>query len=128
MSVCEEQAEAAAVRERRVQEPVMDELVTYVWRRMPIRSAMLGRQAVSAAVESAVREWPVEALCGATGDAEDYSEQLAPVRAAIANDKRCGSVLLLFAISTIISLVFQWWLHNRHSKQKVAQWKLEMKA
>jgi hypothetical protein len=83
-----------------------------------------------------VREWPSEQLreCAGLGDEKDVLRQLEErvsrgysQKNAQSDRYGCG-VLLLFVLSTCISLLFQWWLSRNANKCKLMAWQSEMRG
>lgn len=104
----------------------MDELVDYVCGRMPVRSRLLGREKIASVVEAAVREWPGAMLVQLDQPAQRTIVD--GVCLSLEKDKRFGSILLLWSLSLIISLVWQWWLTRSANQMKLADWQREMRG
>lgn len=102
----------------------MDELVQYVCERMPIRARLLGREKVASVVEAAVRQWPGAMLVRLNESGQ--RTMVDGVARSLSGEKRFGSVLLLWSLSVIISLVWQWWLTRSANQIQMAGWQREM--
>ena len=98
-------------------------LLQHVCDGMPIRTRVLGRHKIEELLLDVVYRWPVDELSRCMGDGDQQQRVLDRLRDRVGRqrlprgEKRYGSVLLLFALSTIISLAFQWWLHRRNKPE-----------
>jgi hypothetical protein len=98
-----------------------DDLLQHVVESMPVRTRALGRRHIEELVRDVVWHWPVDELAGLLGDEPQRRRVIGRLTDRIARQrthtgkKRHGSMLLLFALSTVISLVFQWWLSRRNT-------------
>lgn len=107
----------------------MNELVDYVCERRPLLAMLVGRAQVADVVASAVEYWPSEALSISSGDSGLERATLADLRRGIIREKRYGNpVLILWGISLIINLIWQWWLSRRENKTKMNEWRTAMEA
>lgn len=97
-----------------------DDICQYVCDRMPIRTRCMGRGNINALVRALAYRWPVRELTSCLGRDDGQRRVLRRLAERTASEKKYGSVLLLFALSTIISLIFQWWLHHRHTAKSLA--------
>ena len=97
-----------------------DDLYQYVFARMPVRTACMGRDSIKRLVDDLAYKWPVRQLTSCMGEEDRQRLVLRRLRERTVANKRYGSVLLLFALSTVISLIFQWWLHHRHTTKALA--------
>jgi hypothetical protein len=104
----------------------MNELVSYVCDRMPVRSRLIGRAKIAAVVEEAVRHWPGPMLVMLNHDGQE--RLLDGVRERLSQDKRFGSILLLWGIALIVQLVWQWWLSRSANQMQLADWQREMRG
>ena len=135
LRVCEEPAEAPAVRERNVQEVTMqaDELCAYVRRRLPVRARLVGKERLNDLVLIAVTEWPIEPLMAAGRGSVEEEKILdattkrvtATYEALRGSEQTYGffwTLILSAAISAIVQHVLEWWLSRSANRVKLAGW------
>lgn len=111
------------VRHLRREGPLMDELVDHVCARMPVLARMVGRSRIGEIVQDSVAAWPSGELAAAEYDEPVRKRLLARVREHVVREKRYGNpILIMWAISIVINLVWQWWLSRRENQEKLAVW------
>lgn len=141
LPVCVQPTKAIAVQRREVQQmkdrmATVDDLCDYLRKRMPVRARAAGQARFTALVREIVREWPSEQLreCAGVGNEKDVLKQLGErvsrgyTQKNAENDRYGCGVLLLFVLSTCISLLFQWWLSRNANKCKLVAWQSEMRG
>lgn len=114
------------------------DLKDHVWRRLPLRKLLLGREAVDDLVELAVHNWEGEPLTYCTTDA-----QRQVVAGNIVHSVRRGyqaisgkdveeysmflwPILLQAIASLVVQLILRWWLESRMNRIRVQVWQQEM--
>ena len=108
-----------------------EELIDYVCKRLPIRSRIAGKERVSAAVMEVVARWPhaeLQLVRDADRGKPDALRRLEQDIREAHGDDRYGSVILMFLLSTVISLVWQWWLSRGANRVKMVAWLYGMKG
>jgi len=104
---------------------VMEELVDYVCARLPVRSRIVGKDRIKSVVEDVVRKWPTNELCRYGDGVEEQREAID----RLGKEMRYGCpMIMLFFLSTIISLAFQWWLSRRANRLKMAGWQYALRG
>jgi hypothetical protein len=116
----------------------MHDLKDTIWRRLPLRKILLGREAVDDLVELAVHNWEPEPLTHCTTDAQRQvvaRNILMSVRRgyqAISGKESdeygmfFWPILLQAIASLVVQLILQWWLESRMNRIRMVVWKTEM--
>lgn len=109
----------------------MNELVQYVCEKRPLLVRLVGRERVAEVIAATVASWPGAALaaCDKAGDRELGRATLSELRCHVIKEKRYGNpLLILWGISLIINLVWQWWLSRQQNREKMACWQKAMEG
>lgn len=135
LPVRQEQAQATAVRQRKVREVAMqaDELCDYVRRRLPVRTRLVGKERLNDVVLIAVTEWPIEPLMAAGRGSVEEEKILdattkrvtATYEALRGSEETYGffwTLILSAAISAIVQHILEWWLSRTANRVKMAGW------
>jgi hypothetical protein len=135
VSVCEEPAEAPAMRQWLVREAAMraDELCDHVRRRLPVRARLVGKERLNDLVLIAVTEWPIEPLLAAGRGSVEEEKILdattkrvtATYEALRGGEQTYGffwTLILSAAISAIVQHILEWWLSRAANRVKLAGW------
>lgn len=116
----------------------LGDLKDTVWRRLPLRKVLLGREAVDDLVELTVHNWEPEVLNHCTTD-----EQRLVVAGNILRSVKRGyqaisgkevaeysfifwPILLQAIASLVVQLIMRWWLETRMNRIRMAVWRTEM--
>lgn len=127
-----------AVRRHREGQVTIGDLKDIVWRRLPLRKLLIGREAVDDLVELAVHNWESEPLTYCTTD-----EQRKVIAGNIVNSVRRGyqaisgkdveeysiffwPILLQAIASLVVQLILHWWMESRMNRIRVKVWQEEM--
>lgn len=108
-----------------------------VWRRLPIRRAIAGRQVVNDLVQLTVESWPVDLMNHAVDDIERQVVCKEIERSVKRLYTACGSadavsmgVLWTFVLQALVSLIVQrileWWQENRANRAFLVVMKHEL--
>lgn len=112
-----------------------EELKDYVFRRMPIRTRMLGRERLAEIVDLAVARWPSDGLRACARGSSQEEELLQGVIHGVGQQcsARSGAgqtygfvwmFLMSAVISAVVQAVLRWWLEREANRQAIALWKL----
>ena len=120
-------------------EMTLADLQEHVWRRMPLRKHLAGRQAVDDITALIVENWQGEYMGAAANDAER-----AVVAKAIAAAVKRGhqwqsgkdaneygflwTLILQAVVSAAIQLILKWWLERRSHRAMLTVWQHELTA
>ena len=108
---------------------MIDTLARHVYRRMPVRAALVGRSQVAQIVRTVVQEWPAEQLLVSRQGSEGEATALAEMEERIRGRQEYGSVLLTLllsaVLSTVIRLVLEWWWERGSHRMMMAAWRRE---
>lgn len=107
----------------------MDELVDHVCARTPVLSRLVGRHAVAETVARTVASWPGSDMTACGPDEEGQRVLLRRLRKKVMAEQRYGNpLLILWGISIIINLVWQWWLSRQQNRERMTMWQQAMEA
>lgn len=112
-------------------------LQEHVWRELPLRKRIVGRQAVNDLVQLSIESWPVDYMNHAADDAERQVVCLDIERnvkrlyfACSSTDAITMGILWTFVLQALASLVVQkileWWLERRANRALLVAWKHEL--
>jgi hypothetical protein len=116
----------------------LSDLKDTIWKRLPVRKLLLGREAVDDLVELTVHNWEPEVLNHCTTE-----EQRQVVTRNILSSVRRGyqaisgkevaeysmifwPILLQAIASIVVQLILRWWLESRMNRVRLIVWKTEM--
>lgn len=116
----------------------LGDLKDTIWRQLPLRKILLGREAVDDLVELTVHNWESEVLNHCTTD-----DQRRVVAGNILRSVKRGyqaisgkeveeysfifwPILLQAIASLVVQLIMRWWLESRMNRVRMVVWKTEM--
>jgi hypothetical protein len=113
-----------------------DTLREYVFRRMPIRARVLGRERLGEIVDLAVARWPAYELlsCGRGSSQEEevlqslMQEVSVRCSATAAKQQTYGFVwmfLMSAVVSAVVQAVLRWWLESSANRAMLRVWQQE---
>lgn len=120
-------------------EMTLADLQEHVWRRMPLRKHIAGRQAVDDITALIVENWQGEYMGAAADDAERAVVSRA-IAAAVKRSHQWQSgkdaneygffwaLILQAVVSAAIQLVLKWWLERRSHRAMLTVWQHELTA
>jgi hypothetical protein len=116
----------------------LNDLKDTIWRQLPLRKILLGREAVDDLVELTVHNWEAEPLNHCTTDAQRQvvlRNTLHSVRRGyqVISGKDVDEysmffwpILLQAIASLVVQLIMRWWLEARMNRVRMVVWKTEM--
>lgn len=115
----------------------LPQLQDHVWRRLPLRKMLAGRQTVNDLVQLTIETWPVEYMNHATSEAEQRIVALDVERnvrrlhqACTAIDDQAYGFLWTFLLqalaSMVVRLILDWWLERRANRALLVAWQHEL--
>lgn len=115
------------------------DLQEHVWRRMPLRKHVAGRQAVNDITALIVENWQGDYMGQAVDDAE-RAVVCTAIASAVKRSHQWQSgkdhaeygllwaLLLQAVVSAAIQLILKWWLERRSHRALLAVWQHELTA
>lgn len=108
-----------------------------VWRDLPLRKRIVGKQVVNDLVQLTVESWPVDYMNHAADDAERRIVCIEIERsvkrlyfACSGTDAITMGILWTFVLQALASLIVQrileWWLERRANRALLVAWKYEL--
>lgn len=113
------------------------DLQEHVWRRMPLRKHLAGRQAVDDITALIVENWPGDYMAEAVDEAE-RAVVCEAIAAAVKRGHQWHSgkdaneygffwtLILQAVVSAAIQLILKWWLERRSHKAMLLVWQHEL--
>lgn len=113
------------------------DLQVIVWRELPLRKRIAGRQVVNDLVQLAVEAWPAESMGSAADDAERDAVCQEVERSVKRMYFACSSadnitmgilwVFLLQALASIVvKKILEWWLERHANRALLLAWQHEL--
>lgn len=115
----------------------MDELQTWVWRELPLRKLIVGKQVCDDLVQLTIETWPADLMNHAVDDNEREVVALEVERSVKRLHQACTTIdaatygvlwtfVLQALVSLVVRLILEWWLERRANRALLLVWKSEL--
>lgn len=115
------------------------ELCEHVRKLLPLRARLVGKERLDDITLMAITEWPIQPLLDAQRGSDIEEKLLDRISQNVSrtyetvhgSEKRYGffwAFILSSAVSAIVQIILQWWLHRPSNRIKLAAWQYGMKG